>query len=108
MWGARKGILSDMKNLIANYKKGDFWQVDQNFLGEIIYPLIKNDVLIHDEFGDGRKFPGRRKNFEFIGDVFDEFNNRHPDYWKEIRQRRNQELTTNKKLYSIWRKIQSF
>jgi hypothetical protein len=107
MWGARKGILSDMKDLIAKYEKGDFWQVDQNFLGEIIYPLIQNDVFIHDEFGDGRKIPGCRKNFEFIGDVYDEFNNRHPDYWKEIKQRRNQKMVTNKKLYSIWRKIQS-
>ena len=39
MWGARNGILSGIKEMMASYDKGDFdnkWQVDQNFLKEII------------------------------------------------------------------------
>ena len=40
MWGVRGTILADMKTMITDYVKGDFWQVDQNFLKEKI--PIKN------------------------------------------------------------------
>jgi hypothetical protein len=79
MWGARSGILRDMKSLINEFSKGDFWQVDQNFLAEIIYPRIIDDTFIHDEFREGNKFPSKRKDFEFVGDVYDEFDKRNPD-----------------------------
>jgi hypothetical protein len=42
MWGVRNGLLSDIKDDIKKYVKGDFWQVDQNFLKEIVYPKVKN------------------------------------------------------------------
>lgn len=76
MWGARKGVLSDMKTLVDNYKKGNYWQVDQEFLAEIIYPRINSEAFVHDEFGGGRKIPKKRKDFEFVGDVYDQFDNR--------------------------------
>jgi hypothetical protein len=38
MWGVRNGILKNIVDLIKNYNKGDFWQVDQNFLREQICP----------------------------------------------------------------------
>lgn len=105
MWGARKGILSDMKNMIKIYEKGNFYQVDQNFLAEYIYPIIQSDVFIHDAFGDGQKFPGHRKNYEFIGDVYDEFDKRNPEYWKELIPMEGKN-TVNKKIRSLWRKLQ--
>jgi hypothetical protein len=106
MWGAKKGILPDMKDLINNYEKGDFWQVDQNFLAEIIFPRIINDVFIHDEFGEGKKIPLRRKNFEFIGNVFDEFDQRHPDYWKELKNLQTEKSLLKKKIEGLWKKLQ--
>jgi len=57
MWGCRNGILSHIKDLIDACKKGDFWQVDQRFLENTIYPIIKDNCFEHDEF-----FPERCKN----------------------------------------------
>jgi len=50
MWGVRNPFLKHMKNYIDEYSKGDFWQVDQNFLREKIYPLVRGNVFVHDEF----------------------------------------------------------
>jgi hypothetical protein len=88
MWGVKKGVLPEMKKLIDEFVKGEFWQVDQNFLAKIIYPMVKNNSIIHDEFhnynSDKKSFPTKRENKEFVGDVFDHNNNRHPEYWKHI------------------------
>jgi len=72
MWGSKKGTVNQMKSLIDEYLKGDFWQVDQNFLREKIYPLIKNNVVIHDEFFDKKNFPSFRMGKFFVGQAFDE------------------------------------
>jgi protein O-GlcNAc transferase len=86
MWGARGNILKDIKKMIDEYQKGDFWQVDQNFLRQKIYPLVKDKSFVHDEFFEKKPFPTKRQNREFVGDVFDENNNRHPEYWKAINE----------------------
>ena len=88
MWGAKEGILQDMRKLIEDYDKKSFWQVDQNFLAEIIYPKIKDDAFVHDEFGEGKLIKKARKNFEFIGDVFDENDIRDSSLGKEIQKER--------------------
>lgn len=89
MWGSKKGTLPEMKKLISEFVKGEFWQVDQNFLAKIIYPMILNNSIIHDEFHfidkDRKPFPLERKNKEFVGDVFDHNEIRHPEYWKYIK-----------------------
>ena len=36
MWGVRNNLLPNMVGMINDYVKGDFWQVDQNFLREIM------------------------------------------------------------------------
>ena len=84
MWGARGGFLTEMKQLIDGYQKGDFWQVDQNFLRENIYPRVKNVAVVHDEFFERKPFPTPRVNYEFVGDVFDASDVRHTDYWKAL------------------------
>jgi hypothetical protein len=89
MWGVRNGLLENIKSLINEYIKGNFWQVDQNFLREKIYPLVVNNSFIHDSYLNyninSKKFPSERINKEFIGDVFDENENRHPEYHSIIR-----------------------
>lgn len=76
MWGVRGNILKDMKELINNYIKGDFWQVDQNFLKEYIYKRIKDDCFVHDTYHNyesfKKPFPMARLNNEFVGESFDE------------------------------------
>jgi protein O-GlcNAc transferase len=88
MWGMKKNTFPKMKELIGIYKGGDFWQVDQNFLNEMVYPLCKNNTFIHDEFMNfeswKKPFPSERKDKEFVGDVFDEKNVRNPEYYKFI------------------------
>jgi hypothetical protein len=89
MWGVRNGLLNNIKSLINEYVKGDFWQVDQNFLKQIIYPIVVDKSFIHDSYLsyniNSKKFPSERINREFVGDVFDENENRHPDYYKFIK-----------------------
>jgi hypothetical protein len=93
MWGCKNNILSNIDELLDKWinfnNKGKFQAEDQDFLGQFIYPIVKNSALEHSEFNISfgnniYRFPTIRENYEFIGDVFDENNNRHPDYWKKI------------------------
>ena len=88
MWGVRNGLIKNIKTIIDDYVKGDFWQVDQNFLREKIYPLVVNHSFVHDSYlnynSNSKKFSSERINKEFIGDTFDENENRHPEYYKFI------------------------
>lgn len=88
MWGCRNGILKNIRDDINEYSKGDFWQVDQNFLRDKIYPKVLYKSLIHDSFGKfeskSLKFPSERINQEFVGDVFNENDERHPDFFKFV------------------------
>ena len=90
MWGARGGILKNIKQMIEEYQKKDLYGDDQNFLTEKIYPLILNNSFVHDEFFSYnsfcRPFPTKRKSFEFVGDVFDMDDQRHPEYWKIMKK----------------------
>jgi hypothetical protein len=92
MWGCRNGILRDIKisKQIENWNKFSRKGIDQDFLGQVIYPYIRNKAMEHSEFGlrfgvDIRPFPSLRNDYEFVGDVFDENDERHPEYWKIIK-----------------------
>lgn len=73
MWGARKPVLGDMIHLINSYNKGNFWQVDQNFLKQVVWPRVAYTTCTHDEFFAKIPFPSPREGGEFVGQVFDEF-----------------------------------
>ena len=75
MWGVRNKLLIGMVSGINDYAKGDFWQVDQNFLREKIYPAIINNKVVHDEFFEKNNFPEPRLGYEFIGEAFDKDDN---------------------------------
>ena len=79
MWGVRGNKLNNMVQLITDYTKGDFWQVDQNFLKEKIYNLVVNDSIVHDEFfkyeSHKKSFPEKRIGQQFVGEAFDENDN---------------------------------
>jgi hypothetical protein len=91
MWGCRNGIMGEI-GLTKKIEEWDRYErkgIDQDFLAELVYPLIINRCLEHSEFnlffgGQIFNFPTERQNFEFVGDVFDENGVRHPDYWKII------------------------
>ena len=78
MWGSRNGVLIGIKDMIANYDKGDYnnkYQVDQNFLREIIYPMVKDNAVVHDDFFEKHPFPRSappRTDSYFVGQVYDQ------------------------------------
>jgi hypothetical protein len=109
MWGSKNGLMSkiNLLKLIEEWRlkrHQDIVKVsghrqhsinaygdDQDFLRESIYPLVKNNTMEHSEFNlrfgeEIRPFPYIRNNYEFVGDVFDENEQRHPDYWKIIKK----------------------
>lgn len=72
MWGVRAPLLRNMAGIISEYNLVDAWQVDQVFLRRIVYPVVRDVALIHDEFYEGQPFPVPRRGLEFVGEVFDE------------------------------------
>jgi hypothetical protein len=97
MWGCKTKVFRnlnfDMEKISKEYlshKKTMIVGKDQDFLAEVVYPLIRNNSIQHSEFGISygdpiRNFPTSRNDYEFVGDSFDEHNNRHPEYWKMIK-----------------------
>lgn len=99
MWGCRNRVLKNIDELIENWSnhttvkgkwKDEFVAGDQNFLGEVIYPIVYHTAFEHSEFNIKGANPihtlGKRVDYEFIGDSFDENENRNPDYWKIIKK----------------------
>jgi hypothetical protein len=82
MWGVRNGLLIGIKDMVADYDTGLFdnkYQVDQNFLREVVYPLVKNDAMVHDPYFQASSFPQPRTNAQdFVGQVYDE--NERPQF----------------------------
>lgn len=71
MWGAKKTNINIKENT-KHHLLGNHYGVDQEFLYNMIYPLIKNDVMIHDSFP---RYPGEdvitipyQDNEGFIGE----------------------------------------
>ena len=92
MWGCRRGIMRKIGfiKMIESWNQFSRKGIDQDFLGRCVYPLIYKNDMEHSEFnlrfgGEIRPFPYIRKDYEFVGDVFDENDERHPDYWKLIK-----------------------
>ena len=99
MWGTKDGVLGNILELLENWKNSNkreiFQAEDQDFLGQIIYPLVRDISMEHSEFGISfggkiNNFPSERINFEFVGDVFDDKNRRHPEYWTIIKKITNE------------------
>jgi hypothetical protein len=79
MWGCRNGILSGIRDMVFNYDMRDYdqtYQNDQNFLREIIYPLVADNSMVHDEYfmdPNKRPFPVKRQFAgDFVGQVYNE------------------------------------
>lgn len=72
MWGIRRGAIPNMIALINMFQKGNYYQVDQQFLAAYVYPLIHHSALVHDPIFDRRPFPAPRDGYEFVGQVFDQ------------------------------------
>jgi hypothetical protein len=85
MWGARRPILGDMIHLMRAYTKGNFWQVDQNFLKEVVWPRVAYSTYTNDEFFAKAPFPVKRQGDEFVGQVYDENDVPNSEYAASLR-----------------------
>lgn len=94
MWGSKNNSLSNINDLLNEWEifpnKGRYNAEDQDFLGQLIYPIMNGKTLEHSEFGINYgqpiyNFSKNREDYEFVGDVFDQNENRHPDFWKIIK-----------------------
>ena len=91
LWSCRNGLLRkfNVTNLINDWNHFERRGIDQDFLGQVIYPLIKHTTMEHSEFNiryanEIRPFPTARVDYEFVGEIFSE-NNVREDHWKQIR-----------------------
>lgn len=85
MFGCKKGVIEDTSEKIASFPKTDWYHSDQEFLKNIIYPKIKENVMIHDDWNN-TPFPLPRQNYEFIGQVFDENDNTISEHIEALRR----------------------
>ncbi|PIP89523.1 MAG: hypothetical protein COW01_03605 [Bdellovibrionales bacterium CG12_big_fil_rev_8_21_14_0_65_38_15] len=85
MWGAKASSLRDIQDQIVLYSPKDERDIDQVFLEEYIYKKFKRDnVFAHDCFFDFEKqkntFQINRKDYEFVGEVFNDIGVRENDF----------------------------
>ena len=59
-----------MKTLCGQYNKENIKQSDQNFLRDIIYPIVKDKSYTHDTFFEKNTLPGTRDPKHFVGQVY--------------------------------------
>lgn len=79
MWGARNGVISDLKSLTEQFESQNMKGTDQDFLGKFVFPKVSHTSLVHDEFHwmgglTSNKFPvksGVREEFHFVGQAYD-------------------------------------
>lgn len=91
MWSCRNGLLRKLNvtKLVSEWNHFERKGIDQDFLGSIIYPLIKHTAFEHSEFGirydnETHPFPTPRVDYSFVGEIIDENNNRQ-DHWTIIK-----------------------
>jgi len=74
MWGMKHNCVPNIVELAIQANLPHRRNADQEFLENQIYPLIKDNVMIHDEFHETNKpFPTKRIGRAFVGEVIDEF-----------------------------------
>lgn len=91
MWGAKKGILGNIKELIDSWGKTDKWQTDQSFLNTVINPLVEGVTMTHDSI-NLRNFPSVREDYKFVGEIYDAGDNRY-EHWTVFTQPEFKHLT---------------
>jgi len=75
MFGAKKNGFEILNNLIVGFDFQNSYGTDYNFFNTSLYPKIKQDSVVHDDFFDKKPFPTMRLNNQFVGEIFDENDN---------------------------------
>jgi len=83
MFGVKGKIIPNIYEVLNFHEEKEHYHYDQKFLKEYLYPQFTNDVHINDEFFNNKPFPTKRNDYEFVGEVFDEKNQK---MYKEHRE----------------------
>lgn len=86
MWGYKKNPKYNMKAIFDRANKINQYGTDYQFFAETLFLEIAEDKLTHDDFFEKKPFPTVRENQEFVGEVFDENDVRHPEHYLYIRK----------------------
>ncbi|PZX62267.1 hypothetical protein [Hydrotalea sandarakina] len=95
LWGMKNLFPYGMEQMIRNWWQQypqaglEIYNDDQHFLSSVIYPAILDELSYYDNYNlnglpFAQKIKIRRKNFHFIGEAFDE-NNQRLGHYKELR-----------------------
>lgn len=78
MWGCRvkETLKLGVRFPSVTELKGNHYQMDQEFLATVTYPLVVNHSLTHDPVYEKKEFPTVRVGDEFVGESFDANGNR--------------------------------
>tara|TARA_R110000824_G_scaffold5670_3_gene26038 strand:+ start:4347 stop:5003 length:657 start_codon:yes stop_codon:yes gene_type:complete len=71
MFGCKAGIIDNIAKEIESFEKTNWYHSDQEFLKQIVFPKIKDNVMVHDDW-HAKPYPLQREGYEFIGQIFDE------------------------------------
>jgi protein O-GlcNAc transferase len=86
MWGIRKGVIPNLKELINSFNVQNSYGTDYQFLAAKVLPLVQNNMMVHDEFYDGKPFPTQRSRLEFVGKVYDSQENTVTEHEDALRE----------------------
>jgi hypothetical protein len=83
-FGGIRGALPNMERMITAWPKKGKYADDESMLAEVVYPMVKDSMLVHDSFAKQftekiRPFPLARENFRFVGERFDANENHNHD-----------------------------
>ena len=65
MWGSKNNVLNPLAGALFNYIKPNVKFYDQIFLQDVVYPVIKNNCIIHDS----QQFYSDEKSHKFTTDA---------------------------------------
>jgi len=87
MWGAKRNFLPQFDDILStsiksiqkfNHHRGKYFDTDQKFLNDKIWPLVKDTAMVHDDCDrfnqNALKFEFALNENEFVGQQYDEIN----------------------------------
>lgn len=72
MWGGKANEFK-IWPLVEQWGRYDYYSCDEHFLQQIIYPIIKDKIIVHDPFIEKKPFPEHKpiyNNGTFVGQTF--------------------------------------
>ncbi len=94
LWGGTKDAVPNMAELIESYTKSqlkqdeEIYNTDQIFLRDMVWPMVKNDCLIHDLCYShmrlrAKPFPAKFGDYRFVGERMDKNDKPWPFDWQQ-------------------------